>query len=287
MATCHAMVTPKLRHPVSLLNHLTLHLTTALLTEFTHFRRHPTVGERHKGFSLVELTIVLVIVALLSGGLMLGLSSQHEQIQSKEARQQLDVIRDALLGFAMANGRLPCPAAPTIAANGGVEVVQQCNVARDHVAPYACIATDLQCAREHGTIPWHLLGIQESDVWGNRFTYFVGYEFSDPLIKGEIDAGRRARFTLDSNGRAIIQDGTGNEIASAIPAVIVSHGNRGAGAYQTSGDQLPGAAGNEAENADADLTFIAHTPTDDFDDYVTWIVPTVLKSRLVAVGKLP
>lgn len=247
----------------------------------------PVKMPKNSGFTLVELTIVLVIVALLSGGLMLGLSSQREQIQNKEAQQQLDVIRDALLGFAMANGRLPCPADPTLEANGGGEVLQQCNVARDHVAPYACIATDQQCAREYGTLPWRLLGIQESDVWGNRFTYFVGYEFSDPLIKGEIDAGRRTRFTLDTNGRADIQDGTGTNIASAIPAVIVSHGNRGAGAYQTTGNQLPGAAGNEAENANATLTFIAHTPTDNFDDLVTWIIPTVLKSRLVAVGKLP
>ena len=62
------------------------------------------------GFSLVELTIVLVIVALLSGGLMFGLSGQRDQIQNKEARQQLETIREALIGYAMANGRLPCPA---------------------------------------------------------------------------------------------------------------------------------------------------------------------------------
>jgi len=32
---------------------------------------------------------------------------------------------------------------------------------------------------------------------------------------------------------------------------------------------------------------VSHTPTESFDDLVAWIVPSILKSRLVAVGKLP
>lgn len=65
------------------------------------------------GFTLVELTIVLFIVALLSSGLMLGLSGQREQAMNKDARMQLETIREALIGYAMTNGRLPCPAPPT------------------------------------------------------------------------------------------------------------------------------------------------------------------------------
>lgn len=243
---------------------------------------------RQHGFSLVELTIVLVVIALLAGGLMFGLSAQQEQIQNREAQEQMDVIRDALLGFAMANGRLPCPADPTVATNGGDEAIQQCNTAHSHIAPsYACTAIDQQCTREHGTLPWRTLGLPEIDTWGRRYTYFVGYEFSDPLIKNETDAGRRARFSLDTNGRATIQYGAGNNIATQIPAVIVSHGSRGAGAYLGNGTQLGGASGDEAENADADLTFVSHPSNDQFDDKVSWIVPSVLKARLVAVGKLP
>jgi hypothetical protein len=77
------------------------------------------------------------------------------------------------------------------------------------------------------------------------------------------------------------------DIASDIPAVIISHGNHSAGAYQPSGAQLPGATGDEAENANGTQTFISHAPTDSFDDLVIWIIPTVLKSRMVSVGKLP
>jgi len=50
---------------------------------------------------------------------------------------------------------------------------------------------------------------------------------------------------------------------------------------------LAGAAGDESENADADLTFIAGQPSNNFDDLLTWVVPSILKSKMVAAGRLP
>ncbi len=76
-------------------------------------------------------------------------------------------------------------------------------------------------------------------------------------------------------------------MASDLPAVVVSHGSRGAGAYLPSGVQLPGVVGDEAENADADLTFVSRTQDGSFDDLVTWVVPSILKSKMVAAGRLP
>jgi prepilin-type N-terminal cleavage/methylation domain-containing protein len=236
---------------------------------------------QQEGFSLVELSIVLIIVALLSGGLMMTLSSQHNQIQNNEARQQLETIREALIGYAMTNGRLPCPAPANLPNTDP-------NAGKARMPPCAD-------ALRFGVVPWVTLGLSETDPWGNRFTYFASSKFTGAL---PVDA--QASFTLstgsatavpaDNSGTANVKD-NGLDIASDVPAVIVSHGNRGAGAYQPNGAQLPGAAGDEAENAGAEVnlnpTFVAHTPTDSFDDLVTWIVPSVLKSRMVAVGKLP
>ena len=202
------------------------------------------------GFTLVELTIVLVIVALLSSGLMLGLAGQREQAMNKEARLQLDTIREALIGYAMANGRLPCPAPanlPTTDPKAGQALVPPCT-------------NDLR----FGVIPWVTLGVPETDPWGNRFTYFVSSKFT-----GALSGGAQASFSLstgsasatppDNAGTANIKD-NGLDIASDIPAVIISHGNHSAGAYQPSGTQLPGATGDEAENANGTQTFISHTP---------------------------
>ena len=237
---------------------------------------------RQFGFSLAELAIVLIVVALLTSGLLVGLSSQRNQAANKDSVHQQEIILEAIMGFAMSSGRLPCPADPTIATANGA--------GNEDCSPADCNATnpDRICRLEHGVIPWKSLGIQETDPWGNRFTYFVGREFSNPITQAEKDSGKRTRFTLETVGRANIQDGTGQAVASEIPAVIISHGSRSAGGYQSTGIKLGGSSSvDEDENADPDLAFIFHTPTENFDDLVTWVIPTILKSRLVAVGKLP
>ena len=226
---------------------------------------------RNNGFSLVELAIVLVIVALLTSGLLLGISAQRNATENVDARHQLDNIRDALLGFAMANGRLPCPALPNLAnsdANAGKE----------------------NCAQPHGVLPWATLGLPETDPWGNRFTYFASAKFTAVPT-----GGAQAGFTLatgvapDTSGLANIKEfgSSGSDIATDLPAVIVSHGSRAAGAWQPGGNQLPGPAGDELENSNATLTFVSRTPSDSFDDLLIWIPSSLLKAKMVAAGRLP
>jgi prepilin-type N-terminal cleavage/methylation domain-containing protein len=77
---------------------------------------------RSSGFTLVELAMVLFIVSLLIGGLLMPLSAQNEVRGRQETDRALANIREALIGFAAINGRLPCPADRTIAsgvANAG------------------------------------------------------------------------------------------------------------------------------------------------------------------------
>ena len=62
-----------------------------------------------RGFSLIELAVVLVIVGLLVGGGIAALNSATQQTRRIEAERQLIHVRDALYGYAMSEGRLPCP----------------------------------------------------------------------------------------------------------------------------------------------------------------------------------
>ncbi len=232
----------------------------------------PQLPHSNKGFTLVELAIVLVIIALLTSGLLMGITAQRASAENTDAQRQLDNIREALTGFAMANGRLPCPANPALtSADVSVGTEDRPN-------------TSSPCNRTFGVIPWVTLGLSELDPWSRRFTYFASSSFSGP-----VPAGALASFTLSTLGNANIKDSAGAaaNIASNVPAVVVSHGSNGAGAWQPNGTQIAGAAGDELENANSTLTFVSRVTGSNFDDLVTWIAPGILMAKMVAAGRLP
>ena len=240
----------------------------------------PAATRKPSGFSLVELAIVLTVVALLAGGLFAAIAAQRQAADDVDARRQLEGIREALLGYAMANGRLPCPA-PAGLPTGDTAAGR---------------AGDPPCddARQHGVLPWATLGLSETDPWGNRFSYFASAKFT-----GALGAGALSSFTLasgspeatpaDNAGTANVKEtrSSGANIAADLPAVVISHGRNGAGAWQPAGVRHPAVAGDEAENADDDLTFVARTPGEGFDDVLTWVAPSILKAKMVAAGRLP
>jgi type II secretory pathway pseudopilin PulG len=195
------------------------------------------------------------------------LSTQVEQRRIDETQKALEEIKEALIGYAVANKRLPCPADPTLAS--GAALAGQARA----FAGGACTGGN------SGTLPWATLGVSETDAWGNRYTYRVTAVFADPATF----------FTLSSTGDSTVRvTSGGTTVASTIPAVIVSHGKNGFGAYNTAGTQVAVSAdADEAENSNNDTNFVSKTPTATFDDIVTWLSPNILFNRMVAAGRLP
>ena len=74
------------------------------------------------GFTLLEMAIVLVVLGLILGGILMPLSTQMEKQDRDETQRILEDIRDALIGFAMTNGRLPCPDTDGDGFNDGDEI---------------------------------------------------------------------------------------------------------------------------------------------------------------------
>lgn len=66
-------------------------------------------GLRQCGFSLIELSFVLLITGLLLQSSILPLSQLRDNTLRKQTQQQLQQIKQALIGHVIRTGALPCP----------------------------------------------------------------------------------------------------------------------------------------------------------------------------------
>ncbi len=262
--------------------------------------RHRSLPPKTTGFTLTEVAVVMIIVALVLGGMLAPLSAQNDLRSSSETKAALADIRDALFGFAVANGRLPCPASPTIASGDALAGIEE-------------LPLSTGCANVAGVIPWATLGLSETDAWGRRYTYVVNAKFTRPppltgFASGECSGGTytpplpiAAGFALCTNSDlSVINTVGGTGIAAGVPAVVVSHGKNGFGAFLSTGVQIPNTADNdEIENillkdaagkwkgAGYEKVFVKKTATSTFDDELIWVPASLLYSRMIAAGKLP
>ncbi|CAG0987534.1 hypothetical protein MTYP_02098 [Methylophilaceae bacterium] len=211
----------------------------------------------NRGFSLVEMAVVLVIVGLLIAGLALPLTAQIDMKHYNETQKELSDLREALIGYALSNTaldgkpHLPCPDTDL----DGFENRE---------------ATGL-CTNIESDVPWATLGLGQSDNWSNAYRYRVTSAF----------ANSTTGFTLSTpRDILILEKAGGNMLASNVPAVLLSKGKNGFGA-----------GADEQENSDGDAIFVSHTPTNvagnEFDDLVVWVPAAVLFNRMVTAGKLP
>lgn len=242
------------------------------------------------GFTLVEISIVLLIVGLMLSGLLSAYKNQVESNRIQETRQAMADIRDALFGFTLGHGHLPCPANPSVSnhlAGAGQE-------AR---------AASGDCSYENGVIPWNTLGTKELDAWGGRYSYRVTSYFADtshasigPSASCVPAADMAVSFAICSAGDIIIQNAAGSGGIPSSVAVIISHGKNKRGAYTPDGGtRLPGAAGWELENANDDHTLVSQAFTYDknsysseyYDDLVEWIPTAILIGKMATTNRLP
>jgi len=225
------------------------------------------------GFSLVELAIAIFVITLLLGSILVPLSTQVEQRKNSETQKALEDIRQALMGFALANGYLPCPDTD----NDGVENVSGSN-----------------CVSQEGSLPLATLGVTGYDSWGNRYRYRVHPSFSQraPATLFTISTTSNLRVCADAACATPL-----TTLADGPPAVVLSHGKNGYGAINSITNTVNPAPISLDElantNGTADTIYVSHAQSDvgstagEFDDIVVWLSREVLLNRMVAAGKLP
>ncbi len=157
-----------------------------------------------KGFSLIEVVVVLFVISLLMTNILSLISAQKEWEKIQDTKTTLIEIEDALLGFAAIHGHLPYPASNP---ETGIQ--------------------DKKLNGKEAYLAWADLGVNSYDQWGNYFRYRVETEYSKmPLdfkkIFGIIGGGSGLRVRDKQGNYLTVKSGD-----SRVAAIIFSVGSNG------------------------------------------------------------
>lgn len=259
-----------------------------------------------RAFTLVEMAVVLAITGFLLLMAMYTLSAQSEQRAREETQRRLEQARDALLGFAVANGRLPCPASGT---SSGAESDSP--------------AGSGSCTNAYnGFLPAVTIGFQQVDsdgfaldAWNNRIRYAVAQNINN-CVGTSSTPHFTSKTNLKQNGMSCQPSSidllvckssvstpapspgscgpTSNIVTNngTVVALIFSPGKNYASAA-TSAAALAAGNSDEAANLDNNSVFISHTPNPqgatggEYDDMMVWIPVGQFYGKLATAGVLP
>ena len=237
-----------------------------------------------RGFTLIEMAIVLVIITILIGGLAMPLSAQIQARRIAETQATLQEARQALIGYAMTHNAtntpthhyLPCP---------DTDVPPEGRENR---------TSDTTCAASQGVLPWADLGTAPQDAWGNRLRYAVVGQFIDKY--NGFSATTPASPPLGFTPIQICSTHTcpSPDVADNVVFVLVSHGPNGWGAKNINGNTLADPTGpDEKQNLKASLIYVSRSPTKadaasgEFDDLVVWVSQSALIASVCPTGCPP
>ena len=280
-----------------------------------------------RGFTLVELAVGVLVIALLMSSLMYTLSAQSDQRASEETRRRLEQSRQLILGYAATNGRLPCPARCSNWPTCDTGTYATSDEVRDSVTGKCTgggvddyYGGSLAGGAIGGLLPAATIGFAQTDsrgyavdTWGNRIRYIVAKTRApgtcgpgDPPAANALwtNAANLKTYGMacQPNDLLICKSSTGitssacggapNQIMtkSLVVAIVFSTGKNGS-------INSAGTGADEQANLDGagtvDPIFVYHTPQPsgasggEFDDQFTWITVGELMGKLVAAGRLP
>lgn len=251
---------------------------------------------RQAGFSLIEMAIVLTILGFLLGGIVMPLAQQQSISKIRQTKQHFEHINDVLIGFAAANGRLPCPATPS---SGGFEDLDPGGT---------------RCAsnRQHGFVPSATLGLTGTvnadnlllDPWNNPIRYSVTDSDGDGDGVWDFTAANGDEMSnvglADLNPDLQVCDGSPcvNTLSNDAAVVLISMGRNFAQTPSShelenvsAGSTLTGGPSGRTYVVANNRVFVqrtySDTPGSEFDDVVHWVNPFLLYNRLIAANQLP
>ncbi len=257
------------------------------------------------GFSIVELAIVLIIIAIFVGMIMFTTQARLDASKTYTTKERMQIIMDAMDRFVEQYGYVPCPAPLNVVptnANYGTT-----NNSNNPVGGNPCQTQQASCThattiRSHtdgggrtyrlvkGALPFKILGLDSQiavDGWGNRLDYLIVdvYAGREAYTRSQV-LGNNIPANFDNGVLYNVQNLGGHTVTPErdIAYMLLSHGSNQHGGYRDKdGGQFPPANGSSQEQANANPTSGAiyqSTGARDFDDILVfktrWHLPAHL-----------
>jgi prepilin-type N-terminal cleavage/methylation domain-containing protein len=179
-----------------------------------------------QGFSLIELSIVLIIIGLIVGASVTIWRSSIGATKLSTTKTNLDNIKTSIINFAIANGRLPCADTTIPPNNTGFS---NPNNPTPPPPPNNC---SLTCPAPPCFVPFQTLQLtlaKGKDSFGNAFFYDTSYDIAGTggLTNTTTDTFCGVLYEYSSKSAGVpalpipyVTDATGNSYSVA--AVIIS-----------------------------------------------------------------
>jgi len=191
-----------------------------------------------RAFTLLELSIVLTLIGVLLGTGLVMMTASIQATQYNATVKRMDDIEKALLNYAVANNRIPCPSGLTLLstdANYGIEAANKGSCwGGTPAASFKAASNTVE-----GGVPTRALQLTDDymyDGWGRRIRYAVdiAYTAANSLPTTAVCS------PPTPNAAAIsIKDASGTTARSTRAAyALISHGSNGHGAYTANGVTL-------------------------------------------------
>jgi prepilin-type N-terminal cleavage/methylation domain-containing protein len=192
----------------------------------------------NKGFTLIEIAIVLVIIGLLAGGGVSLMGVLSERKTRSETLEYLDGAMAALINFAKINGRLPWADS-----NGdGNE----------------------DSGSSTGTFPFQTLRFRPADVQKRPLKYALNSNLGNNLP----NSCSALRGGL--SGAPLVVDSDGASTAFPVAAVLISSGPKDADGDGNVFDGVTTGT-HQGDNTDGNPDYIRYPPNNSFDDLLVYI----------------
>lgn len=179
-----------------------------------------------RAFSLIELSVVILIISILITGILASTVSGVENAKVRVTREKMDDLYIALANYLAIYKKLPCPASLSTAKGSA-------NYGNPVGSDGSCTGTGIISSTNivSGMIPTKVLGISPEigeDSWGSKLIYFVDNRYTSTT-------GIADRFDGNSNPTPVFNayydvDGT-SDPSVPIDFAILSTGPNRLGSY--------------------------------------------------------